>query len=262
MISNENYEAQKDEIELLKNILFELLSITAESPNFKLEISISPDVVEEPKLKFKLNLNLPDEYPNHGPIFEVLDLSNYLASSKIKTVGEKIKIFVEENLGMPMMYQIYEIVKEFGNEQEEIMQNEALQKINIEEESRKKYNEKVQMMERCLIETKTFTPVTKENFEVWFKKYYAEQNKGKDKKWEQDQRLSGREHFMKMKMSNTGEYKDADINETDDKEDDINGNNQESIENTKDSAIYFDAEAFEENIDDIDFDGADIDEYY
>ena len=54
-------------------------------------------------------------------------------------------------------------------------------------------------MEKELIESRTFTPVTKENFEVWFKKFYADQNKGKEKKLEQEQRPSGREIFMNMK---------------------------------------------------------------
>jgi len=250
MISYKNYEMQKDEIELLRNILFDQLKIIEEISSFVFEISIQPDIIESPNLKFILKISLPNEYPDIIPIYELTDVSNYIASSKVKKLNDKIKEFAQENLGMPMIYQIYELVKDFANEQEEIMHNEN--KIAQEQEIKiKSYSEKVQIIDTCLIETKTFTPVTKENFEIWYKKFYAEENKGKEKKIEQEQRLSGREYFMKLKMSSTGDYKDENIGDPNTVED-ANENKQ------PEDNLYFDADAFEENIDDIDFEGADI----
>jgi hypothetical protein len=101
-------------------------------------------------------------------------------------------------------------------------------------------------MNQDLIETKTFTPVTKEKFEEWFKTFYA---KTKTKaKIEQEARLSGRDFFANMK-NKTGEFED------DDKDEDI------AAEEGGD-ALFYDADAFEENIDDIDFeqDDAGIDD--
>jgi hypothetical protein len=245
MISNANYENHKDEVELLKNILFEKLNILEESPNYSLEIKVDPDVNEDPKLNFSIKFTLPDEYPNCGPTYEITDLSNYLASSKIKTFSENtIKSFIEENSGMPMIYQIYEMVKDFANEQEEQIFRESENERIIEEEKKRKYEEKVSMINKDLIETKTFTPVTKEGFEIWFKKYYAEVNKGKGKKLEQEARQSGREYFMNLKN-----FKDG---TEDDEGEDVDY--KLPVEEEKEgAAVYFDEDAFEENIDDIDF---------
>ena len=246
MISNANYETHKDEIELLKNILFEQLTILEELPNFVVEITINPDVCEEPKLNFITKFTLLDEYPYCGPKLEINDVSNYLASSKIKYFEENsIKIFVEDNLGMPMIYQIYEMIRDFANEQESLLIQEKENVRILEEEKIRKLHEKSQA-EKNLLETRTFTPVTNENFEVWFKKFYAETNKGKEKKIEMEARQSGREYFMNIKN-----IKDETAEE---EGEDIDYKIQEEEESKDEKPIYFDANAFEENIDDIDFD--------
>lgn len=113
-IKNENYEAQKDEIELLKNILFDQMEVHDECP-FNIEISAKPDILENPTLHLKLNITFTEEYPNAEPEFEIHDESNCLPSNKIKTISEKIKSFIQENLGFAMVYQIYEMVKVYLN---------------------------------------------------------------------------------------------------------------------------------------------------
>ena len=112
-IKNENYEAQKDEIELLKNILFEQIEIFDESP-FEFEITIKPDIIESPVLTLKLKISFTEDYPNSEPRFEIYDDSNYLASNKIKTIYDSIKNFILENIGFAMIYQIYELVKVYS----------------------------------------------------------------------------------------------------------------------------------------------------
>ena len=253
MKGNTNYDSHKEEIELLQNILFEQITIVEDASLFDLEISVKLDA-ENPKLEFDLKIHLPEEYPNTHPIYEIVEKSNILPSSKIKIVMEKIKEFAEENLGFPMIYQIYEIVKDFGNEQEELLHMENMSKLTIEEEAKKLYSNKLDSI-RNLIETKTFTLVTKENFEIWFKKFYAEKNKGKTKNIEMEQRMNGREYFMNLKNIKTGEFEnEADV------EDEVSETISTNVNNTDDkNAMFFDAHAFEEDIDDIDFDNEEID---
>jgi len=253
MISNINHDSHKEEIELLQNILFEQITIVEDASLFELEISIKLDS-ENPKLEFDLKIKLPEEYPNTHPIYEVTEKSNILPSSKIKILYEKIKDFAEENSGFPMIYQIYEIVKDFGNEQEELLHMENMSKLTIEEEAKKTYNNKLDSI-RDLIETKTFTPVTRENFENWFKKFYAEKNKGKTKNIEMEQRMTGREYFMNLKNIKTGE-----IENEGEVEDEVSETVSTNVNNTDDkNTIFFDAQAFEEDIDDIDFDNEELD---
>lgn len=111
MNDNPNYETQKDEIELLKNILFDKMTIEEEIPEFVLNIDIEPDVQEDPKLNFIITIKLVSEYPDVEPNVEIEETSNILASSKIEKLKEEISEFSKENFGMPMVYQIYEMIK-------------------------------------------------------------------------------------------------------------------------------------------------------
>ena len=138
------------------------------------------------------------------------------------------------------------------------MHKEHQNKLMVEEEKKKKYEDKLKSMEKELIETRTYTPVTRENFEVWFKKFYSEQMKGKEKKIEQEQRQTGREIFMNMKNLKSGEgLTEADEGDTEDREEETT---KVENEDQKENPIVFDAEAFEENIDDIDFDQEFVDD--
>lgn len=114
MSDNPNYETHKDEVELLKNILFDKLTIEEELPEFILNIDIEPDVQEEPKLFFSIKIKLISEYPDCEPEVEIEETTNILASSKIIKLKEEISEFSKENFGMPMAYQIYEMIKVFN----------------------------------------------------------------------------------------------------------------------------------------------------
>lgn len=114
MINNPNYETQKDEIELLKNILFEKMTILEEMPNFVVQIDLNPDIVEESILNFIITFTLITEYPEKEPEIDIEETTNNLPSSKITKLKEDIASFCQENFGMPMIYQIYEMIKVRG----------------------------------------------------------------------------------------------------------------------------------------------------
>lgn len=115
MINNPNYEAQKDEIELLKNILFEKMTILEEMPHFVVQIDLDPDITEESILSFVITFTLVKDYPEAEPIITIEETTNNLPSSKITKLKEEICAFCKENIGMPMVYQIYEMIKVFSN---------------------------------------------------------------------------------------------------------------------------------------------------
>jgi hypothetical protein len=122
-----------------------------------------------------------------------------------------------------------------------------MSKAILEEEIKKKKVKYQDSLNQELAETKTFTPVTKENFEEWFKKFYGVKTKSKAK-IEMESRLSGREYFMNLKN------KGIEVEGDDEKDDEIESNT------TTENAFFYDAEAFDENIDDIDFDQEGVDD--
>ena len=112
----------------------------------------------------------------------------------------------------------------------------------MEDENRKKKEKFLENYHDNLVETKSFTPVTREKYEEWFTKFYS---KSKSKsKIEQESRLSGREYFMNIKNQKNVEFED-------------DGKEEPEINNEQENAFFYDADAFEENIDDIDFDKED-----
>ena len=59
---NPHYEEQKDEVDLLQNILFDKLKIVQDLPTFSLEMTITA-TIDEPKMEFLLLVDLPEDYP-------------------------------------------------------------------------------------------------------------------------------------------------------------------------------------------------------
>jgi hypothetical protein len=114
MKSNPNLDTQKDEIEILSNILFEQFEIKNEEPHFEFEIKIVADTTDEPKIKMIFTVTFTDDYPNSMPKFDILDKTHYVSSKEITGLKEKIiKYHSEESCGMPIIYQAYEMIKVF-----------------------------------------------------------------------------------------------------------------------------------------------------
>lgn len=137
------------------------------------------------------------------------------------------------------------------------MHKEHISKVTLENEKQKRIEMAKEALENQLIETKTFTPVTKDNFEKWYTEFYKKTHKVDKSKLEQDARISGREFFMNAK----NEFM---MEENDENEEAITKEEEEELNNTESSnnanALFYDAEAFDENLDDIDFDKVDIDD--
>lgn len=115
----------------------------------------------------------------------------------------------------------------------------------MKEEEIKKTILKAEKEAEKLLESRTFTPVTKESFAVFYKKFYDKHCKKSKLVLEQQARITGREFFMLAK--------NKDLNESID-DDDIQ---EEVVDKTeKKNEFDFDEEAFnvDDNLDDLDFD--------
>ena len=132
-MENDNYIQQKDEIDLLNNIIPDKMKIINENP-FELEISIEADV-ENPLYSFKLLITLNSEYPNSIPTFTLTEENHSIASKKIEELQQKLNEICNEQIGMPIIYQLYENVLTFTQELEDDKEKEENKKIiQLEEE--------------------------------------------------------------------------------------------------------------------------------
>ena len=176
---SDNHEQQQDEIDLLQNIIFDKMKIVESEPNFKIFMEIKSEVASA-KMKFHLTVTLNDEYPDKVPTFELLEVNNFLASSKLHDLESKLSSLCLEYINMPMLYQMYESILQYAEEEEEkLLKEEKDEQLKLEEEQRL-LELKRKEEEDKLIESRTYTPVTKELFEEWYKNFLKK--KGEEKK--------------------------------------------------------------------------------
>ena len=134
--SSPNYEKQKEEIELLKNIIPEKITILKEEPNFHIQFEIEGNTTEEKKIKkFILIIYLNNFYPEKSPRFTIYEVNNnFSEKSKIK-IENKLKKYCKDNLGIQVIYNLYEICQEFVDEEEKIAQLKKKEKENKEKKN-------------------------------------------------------------------------------------------------------------------------------
>ena len=245
-----NRDQQQDEIDLLQNIIFDKMKIVESEPNFKIFMEIKSDI-DEPKMKFHLTVTLNDEYPDKEPTFELLEVNNFLASSKVRELESKLSALCTEYINMPMMYQMYECILAYADEEEnKLLKEEKDEQLRLEEEKRL-LEQKKKEEEDKLIEQRTYTPVTKELFDEWYKKFIKKKREEKKEKEPNTNKLTGRQFFLNknLKIEDTEEDKAKKDEEEDNKNED----------NKEEENVEYNPALYEEDIGNIDFDKDDID---
>jgi hypothetical protein len=246
-----DYRAQQqDEIDLLQNIIFDKMKIVETEPNFKIFMEIKSDI-EDPKMKFHLTVTLNEEYPDKEPTFELLEVNNYLASAKVSDLESKLKSLCQEYINMPMLYQMYECILSFADEEEEkLLKEEKEIQMKLEEEKRQ-MEQKLKEEEEKLIQQRTYTPVTKELFDEWYKNFIKKKREEKKEKEPNSNKLTGRQFFLNrnLKIEENDEDKIKKDEEEEKKEED----------NKDEENVEYNPELYEEDIGNIDFDKDDID---
>lgn len=243
-------DQQQDEIDLLQNIIFDKMKIVESEPNYKIFMEIKSDI-PEPKMKFHLTVTLNDEYPDKEPSFELLEVNNFLASAKIRDLESKLNSLCSEYINMPMMYQMYEFILSYADEEEnKLLKEEKEEQIKLEEEKRL-LEQKMKEEEEKLVEQRTYTPVTKELFDEWYKKFIKKKKEEKKEKEPNSNKLTGRQFFLNknLKIEEIEEEKVKKDEEEDKKVED----------NKEEENVEYNPALYEEDIGNIDFEKDDID---
>lgn len=126
-----NYDQQLEEIELLQNILLQKLTIIQSEPNFIIQLEIEGDnpEEEEPFKTFYLEITLNNNYPDKQPRLKFYEVNDYLNEKRKENILKKLNDYCEENIGIPIIYQLYEIAKEFVDEEEKNCLREKKEKM-------------------------------------------------------------------------------------------------------------------------------------
>ena len=245
---SDHHAQQQDEIDLLQNIIFEKMKIIQEEPNYIIFMEIKSEV-ENAKMKFHLTVTLNDEYPDKEPTFELAEVNNYLASAKVRELEEKLNSLCKEYISMPMLYQMYESILSFADEEEEKLLNEEKLEEKKLEEAKRLLEQKKKEEEERLLNSRTYTPVTKELFDEWYKNFIEKKKKERREKEPNMDKLTGRQFFMNKNLKIEENNEDIKKDEEEDKKED----------NKDEENVEYNPELYEEDIGNIDFDKDDID---
>ena len=126
-----NYDQQIEEIELLKNIIPEKIKILKEEPNFNIQLEIEANNIEEPIKKFILIIYLNYNYPEQSPEFKINEINNNISDNGETNIKNQLAEYCAENIGFPVIYQLYEICQEFANIEEKINPISKEKDINL-----------------------------------------------------------------------------------------------------------------------------------
>ena len=113
-----HYEEQKDEIEILTNILPDRLTIESDDPNYILNIIVKSSL-DNPEKEYRLKIYLNYFYPEKSPRFEFYEINDFLQEDRKKMAISKLNAVLEENVGLTTLFQLYEAAIEFADEEEE-----------------------------------------------------------------------------------------------------------------------------------------------
>lgn len=113
-----HYDEQKEEIDLLNNIIPDRLTIESDDPNYILNIVIKSSV-ENPEKEYRLKIYLNYFYPEKSPRFDFYEINDFLQEKQKQIAISRLNKILEENLGFTTIYQLYQCAIEFADEEEE-----------------------------------------------------------------------------------------------------------------------------------------------
>lgn len=176
-----NKEEQLQEIEILQAIYPEELFLHSDT-----SYTIALQLNTEPEVQLLVDVEYPLEYPEVIPTLDVRQNKGNFSAINLARIQQSAYACAKENLGIASVYAIISQVKDFAEE---------LHAKEIKEQERK-HLENLRIQEEKEQAKFRGTPVTKETFAEWRKKFRKEMGLDSLAKQKSD-RLTGREIFEK-----------------------------------------------------------------
>lgn len=194
-IQDEIYTEHESELEALKYIYLEDLTILEEKP-YKLEILLNSNNEGADKnfIKLRIIIDMGEHYPQQVPGLILKNLSQEIIDNNMMITFERlVNQKAEESIGTMMLYDVCEALREKLQEMNERILNKLaeLTEAGSLENALKSYH-------TASDAPLSFTPVTIESFAKWCDEYKEKMRKMKEEQRnEQDEKFTGR-HFFEM----------------------------------------------------------------
>jgi len=224
--ATDNYELQREEINILSSIYMGDLDFVKQMPPYRLTINLKPFMEhwvldDQDNLTVQVDIQLTKAYPNEAPQIELNPKKTMMSKQNVSTMYKFIEEISNTYKGIPMIFEIIETLRFW------IQTNLAGPEMRPKKMKRKNMNDELALdlgdeeeVVVNLTKKETYTPCTKEAFLAWKKKFDAEMSEIKrlknDVVLEDNTKLSGRQMFEKNK---TLAASDLAVKEEDDGED-------------------------------------------
>lgn len=171
----ETLQLQKDEMESLQAIFMDEFIVLNDDPiTYELIILAEPeDSSLENGIKTRLRVEYTKNYPNEAPL--ITPHINYpLITKDLEKINEIIKTSTSSLIGMPMLFEISDKIKEYLQQLKGQARKEIAEEEKQKAEAKKAEKQTLYKAMKIDHENMNFTPVTNENYDAWRKKYEKE----------------------------------------------------------------------------------------
>jgi len=252
---------QKEELDILQSIYMEEIQVLNNVAPFKFLVHCRPYLDHSLKgdldrFTVKVEMELSDHYPNDCPKVEIKHHIDKVSNSDVQRVYEMIKSTAEQLKGGAMLFEIIESIRTWLQTSvvDPELRPKKLKKRNLNDEFGLDEDFEYEPVIN-LTKKETYTPVTKESFLEWKKKFDEEREAIKKAKGEyivKDLKLSGKQLFERdSKLVNSDaleKEEDADAAEIEYQIEEIKEEDEESNKEVK-KLFYYNEELFNEDID-------------
>lgn len=253
---NPELHEQQQEVDILQGIYEDDIEVLNHAPPYKVQINckayLDPALQADlERFSVKVEIEMTNKYPNEIPKFEIRHHIDKVSNYEVQQVYEMVTEIANQMKGEAMIFEMVEAIRNW-------IQNSVIDTDLRPKKLKKKMGDKYAMEEDeeetevvvNLTKKSTYTPVTRDSFLEWKKKFDEEMLALKKAKGEYlaiNTKLSGKELFQrdaKLAVSDALEALDEDADDID-----YTHEEQKEEEAPKEKLFYYDEGAFDQDVD-------------
>jgi hypothetical protein len=256
------YHWQKEELDILQSIYMDEIELLKNVPPYKFLVHCRPYLDHSlkgdlDKFTVKVEVELPPHYPTDFPKYEIKHHLDKVSNYDLQLVNEMIKQTAEQLKGEAMLFEIVESIRNWLQTSvvDPDLRPKKLKRRNMNDDLGVDEDYEDHEVVINLTKKDTYTPVTRDSFLDWKKKFDDEMIALKKAKGEliktTETKLSGKQLFerdAKLVASDALDKEDEDVDEIEIKDLHKEESKEEASPEEK-KLFYYNEELFDEDID-------------
>jgi hypothetical protein len=258
----ENYDVQREEINILSSIYLTDMEFSKQTPPYKLTIHLKPFMEhwvteDQESLSVQVDIEFTKSYPNEAPHVELHPKKTLMSKQNLASMNKMKDEIINTFKGIPMIFEIIESLRYWiqNNLVGPEMRPKKMRRKNLNDDLALDLGDEEEVIVN-LTKKDTYTPCNLENFLLWKKKFDTEAAELKKLRnelvVEDNTKLTGRQLFEKNKALASSDL----VAKQEDDEEEIDYTTREEIKDKdegdgKDKLFCYDNDLFAGNDEDL-----------